>query len=226
MGNALSVILALLLGIAWFATDEIFYKKARRYNARQQITSFSAGVITAYLFLELLPSTIMRGETLGAIALLVGFSISHLIEKTVRQQEAKRHSRKIHKMSHAVFLFIYFVIIGVILVEIVTVGVNEALLFFFPFFFYIMIEYLPKHLQFRTKGPLILLSGAPVIGTLFASMVQVPFVVNSILVGLVSGAIFYVVPRESIPLGKKGAPIYFLIGVVLYAIFIFSLARL
>ena len=50
-------------------------------------------------------------------------------------------------------------------------------------------------------------------------VVQVPIVVDNILVSLIAGVLLYIIVREFIPQEEKGEPVFFVIGLVLFCAF-------
>jgi hypothetical protein len=71
----------------------------------------------------------------------------------------------------------------------------------------------------------ILLASSTLLGVVFAIMVIIPPVFDSIMVSLISGVLLYIIVREFLPQREKGEPVFFVIGVVLFSTLAFLLPR-
>ena len=62
-------------------------------------------------------------------------------------------------------------------------------------------------------------------GVLFATFIYTNMdpLIHFILLGFIIGALFFTITRHSIPLGKEGKPLFFIIGVIIYSILLYTL---
>jgi hypothetical protein len=220
------LILALTLSVVDFLTEGLFSKASPN---KMKFISVSAGVSVSYIFLILLPEIYSRSITINRIlflAVLFGFGIFHIIEKYIRQNFTGPALRKEHRLVHSSTSFIYFFVVGFLLVKLS--GTNSALasiLLFVPIALHIIIDSLPRR---HTKKHYLraFSASSPFLGAITASFFDVGTVGNVILLGMVGGALLYTVVRESLPRDREGKPLYFITGLLLFTVLILLLWNL
>ena len=215
-------LLALILSIVDFFTEGLFSKASPN---KMKFISFSAGVSVPYIFLILLPeiySSAMAINKLLFLSVLFGFGIFHMIEKFIRQNFVGQKLRKEHRLMHSASSFIYFFVVGFILVEVTESGILSGLLLFIPIVLHIVIDSLPRR---TTKNHYLraISASSPFLGAVTATFIDVGEAGNVILLGMVGGALLYTVIRESLPKEIEGKPLYFNIGLLLFTALILLL---
>ena len=219
----LSLILAGILSFADYVTEHIFSEKLRK-NAK--LISFSAGVAISYIILNLFPEistfALIDGKRIFLYALL-GFVSLNLIEQYIYKEVGKLKSPvKYHKNIHVTYFFIYNFLIGAVLTVFASKGLVATLLFFVPFLLYIIAEILPQEFEFKSSTFKVFYSMAPFFGAI-VGINYIEFIASVFgeLISFVTGTLLYIVIRESLPSDKAEKPLYFLIGVLFYALIIF-----
>jgi len=218
----LGQILALILSLVDFFTEGLF-AKASQFKIK--LISFAAGVSVSYIFLSLLPeiySGAMSISKLLFLPILFGFSVFHLLEKHIRQAYSRGAFRKEHQLIHTTTSFIYFLVVGFILVKITKSSSVSGMLLFIPILFHIVIDSLPRRATKKLHLRIFFASSA-FLGSIIASFVELGKTVNLTLLGVVGGALLYTVIRESLPKERKGRPLYFTIGLLLFTVLIMLL---
>jgi|TARA_B100001964_G_scaffold245063_1_gene329612 hypothetical protein len=216
-------ILALILSIVDFFTEGLFSKVSQN---KMKFISVSAGVSVSYIFLILLPeiySGSMEISKLLFLAILFGFGVFHLIEKYIRQNFTGPALRKEHRLVHSLTSFVYFFVVGFLLVKLTEQnGDLGAVLLFIPIALHIIIDSLPRR---HTKNHYLraLSASSPFLGAILASFIDVGKTGEVILLGIVGGALLYTVVRESLPREREGRPMYFITGLLVFTILILLL---
>ena len=221
--HIVSIILAGILSISDYVTEHIFSKKLR---TNQKLVSFSAGVAISYIVLELFPqiaqSALIDGKKLFLFALL-GFVSLNLIEQYIYKGIGKLKNLSFyHRSIHVSYFFVYNFLIGAVLVIFAAKGLKQTLLFFVPFILYIIAEILPQEFQFKSSISKVFYSMAPVFGAIIG-IYSINFFASVFgeLISFMTGTLLYIVIRESLPSDKAEKPVYFMIGVLLYALIIY-----
>ena len=220
----IAILLSLFLGVAHFWNEKLFFKKK---EIKAKTMSFVAGVSIAYVFLYLLPDLYKGVAYINQwifIFILLGFSLIHVLEKYF-YQHVKGEERLLRlKEAHFFIFFLYYFIIGIILVEFLETNLWKGLLFFVPIAFYaaisrISFEEIHIHLR-EQKFFRILLALAALSGVLSASIILKQAFLYHILLAFIVGAFLYIVIMDFIPKEAKGRPEYFLAGAGLYTLLI------
>jgi len=216
-------VLALILSIVDFLTEGLFSKASPN---KMKFISFSAGASVSYIFLVLL-SEIYSGaiaiSKLLFLAVLFGFGIFHIIEKYIRQNFTGPALRKEHRLVHSTTSFVYFFVVGFLLVKLVeTDGNLSSILLFIPIMLHIIIDSLPRR---HTKKHFLraFSASSPFLGAISATFIDIGNAGNVALLGLVGGALLYTVVRESLPREREGKPMYFITGLLLFTVLILLL---
>lgn len=222
--------LPLILGIA-LAVIHYFSEKFHllEHIHRMKFISFTGGIFITYLILDLLPALFEGGVMESRISLLfvlIGFSLFHLLEKYVyREAQNREVLRKELKEIHSLTFFLYHFVIGMILVSVIDkLGLMTGILFFIPIFLITLVSSISLkeiHGRIREKKAVkLLLSISTLLGVVVATLFPLTFLLYSILLGFVVGALLFVVIVDSIPRERKGEPVFFILGVALYALII------
>jgi len=215
-------ILALALSVADFFTEGLFSKAS---SNKMKFISFSAGVSISYVFLILLPEIYTGAMSINRllfISVLFGFGVFHLIEKYIRQNFTGPKLRQEHKIIHSTTSFIYFFVVGYILVSLTDSNILNGVLLFIPVLLHIVIDSLPRRTT-KKKHMRIFSTSSPVLGALTATFTNFGEAVNLTLLGIVGGALLYTVIRESLPREREGKPLFFLTGLLLFTIVVLLL---
>jgi len=191
------------------------------------MVSFVAGISVSYLFLYLFPELYEGVKYLNKslfVYVLLGFILLHIVEKQIRQSKSIEKLRLKLKEEHSVVFFIYYFILGIILVELLSLSLLKGLLFFFIILFHSIVsaaslkEIHQKMIEKRIFK--IILSVSTLLGILFALFAKFPQSVYFILIGFVAGALLYIVIRDIIPKESDSRLMYFIFGALLYMVLI------
>lgn len=207
-----------LLIVFFHVLGEKFSERIERYHFN--FLSLAAGLLVGALFLELIPR-ISVGETFfgGHIYLifLVGFVTVHILEKLLYQRGSDDSDFESLKTRFEVGgLLAYQLLVGLVNVVFFETYGNLAYFVLIPFFVRAF-SFSSKHIIEKTNKNInrFLISSGPIMGTISGLL----FVKNSFQVYLVlaitSGAILYITVRDVIPVGRKGKPAYFLVGIMI-----------
>jgi len=217
----MAAILGISIGIAQFYSEE-FCASCRPFSPK--IVSVSAGISIAYIFLILFPEYLNHAKEdseLLSTSILAGFVVFHLIEKYIYQRSPVNHITSRLAIEDTTISFLYHIILGIIILNFTSEQLTEGVLFFIPIILYTALSTLPIQ-QTQNKKALIFLSSATIlgviIGEIFADNINHPLYAS--LIGFVLGVMIFTVTRHSIPFGKEGKPLYFLIGVIAYTVLI------
>ena len=220
---AVGLILALILSVVDFFTEGLFSKSSPN---KMRFISISAGVSVSYIFLILLPEIYSGSIAISRLlflAVLFGFGVFHIIEKYIRQNFTGPALRKEHRAVHSSTSFVYFFVVGFLLVKLAesNSGLSSVLLFI-PIMLHIIIDSLPR--RHTKKHHLRALSASsPFLGAILASFVDIGNIGNVALLGVVGGGLLYTVVRESLPRDREGRPMYFITGLLLFTVLILLL---
>ncbi len=226
MGLGLALVFGVILLIAHFLSDS---KTATRFRHRTAYISFTAGIFVTYVFLDLLPGIYQEDMIISKVGLLfalTGFTIFHVMEKYVYQHERRReHLRRELKEVHAIAFFLYHFVIGIVLLTIAEgSSLFRALLFFIPLLAQSLLSNTGiRELHTHVRGSAFVksvLSGATLLGVAVGIWMPITALYQHILLGFVIGALLYVIVLDAVPKERKGRPVFFMFGVILYMILI------
>lgn len=221
--HVLALVLSGILCFVDYITEHIFSKKLR---TNQKLVSFSAGVAVSYIVLDLFPeiasNALIDGRKLFIYALL-GFVALNLIEQYIYKKVGKlKHMSSYYKHVHVTYFFVYNFFIGMVLASFAAKGLVRTLLFFVPFLLYIIVEILPQEFEFKSNLSKIFYSMAPFFGTLIGiNYIEFAASIFGELISFITGTLLYIVIRESLPSDEAEKPLYFIIGVLFYALVMF-----
>jgi len=219
----IGLVLASILSVVDFFTEGLFSKSSPN---KMKFISISAGVSVSYIFLILLPEIYSGAIVISKLlflSILFGFGMFHLIEKYIRQNFTGPALRKEHRLVHSSTSFVYFFVVGFLLVKLAEGDSTlSSTLLFIPIMLHIIIDSLPRR---HTKKHYLraLSASSPFLGAILASFIDIGKTGNVILLGIVGGALLYTVVRESLPREREGRPLYFLTGVLLFTIVVLLL---
>tara|TARA_B100000745_G_C20045624_1_gene356467 strand:+ start:62 stop:760 length:699 start_codon:yes stop_codon:yes gene_type:complete len=215
---------ALLLGVAHFWNEHFVVPQKFRPIA----ISFVAGIAVAYSFLFLLPDVSARADHFGSslyFILLAGFAIVHLLEKFAYRHYHGLKSQwyVMHAVVHVGILFTYYTIVGSILYVTALVDIFESILFVVPLAFYATVGVISlEEIHINDTYTIIfrwILSASAVLGVLLGRFTVIAETSGyHALFAFVVGGFFYIIMIDLIPTKDKGAPAYFLLGVLIYAL--------
>lgn len=158
--------------------------------------------------------------------MLVGFSLIHLFEKHIYKIPVRRLEKELEE-AHSAAFFIYYLVIGIVLVNIISVSLIEGILFFIPITFHAGISSISmKKIHKKVKETFwakLLLSASTIIGVILMFYAELPSAIYHSLLGFIIGALLYISIRDMIPEKRKGEPTYFVFGVVLFSILVLAL---
>jgi hypothetical protein len=218
------IIFGIIMGIAHFFSEEFYSRYKTHYS---KIISFSAGIAVTYIFLDLFPNFsegAAQIDKLLFLSVLIGFVAFHLIEKYIYQHSPEEKLFRELAIEDSVISFLYHFVIGMLIVSFLNQDLLRGTLFFIPVLVYTAVSTLPVDIT-KFKSLRIIVASSTLLGILFAAYIYTtmsPLVFN-ILLGFIVGTLSFTVTRHSIPIGKKGEPLYFTIGVLFYTIILFLL---
>jgi len=213
----IAIFLGLIIILAHFFSD-------RLTSVKGSFLSFATGISVTYIFLYLFPEVIAITLANSFIFVLLGFAILRLLEVHAHKHHSVSLMKKELKELHATVFFVYHFFIGIVLFGVISTNLFGGLLFFLPLFFHSTISSasLPE-LHERIKGINLfrfVLSLSTLLGILAAILLQIPQVLDTIALGFVTGALLYIVIKDSMPKETKSRPAYFLLGIILYTVLI------
>ncbi|MFB6209018.1 MAG: hypothetical protein ABEJ56_02660 [Candidatus Nanohaloarchaea archaeon] len=217
----LAFALASIMAGVHFLVEEI---ESYTEGFKEEIISFGAGVSISYVFVQLLPefhSIVSESSEMIFAFPLIGFSSLHLIEKYLAKSDVSGiQLRKDYADLHYSFLFFYHTAIGYLIASLLEESAVSGILFYVPILIHVAVssfslnelhESISKNLGLKIS-----ISLAPVLGVMFFSSGLVSDRLFNPVFGSVIGMFFYVAVRDSIPEGKKGKPLEYLLGVLIY----------
>lgn len=210
----IALVYGLLLSFAHYASESFSLKKV------SWLPSFAAGVSITYIFIDLFPTFSVEAATISKfmfLLVLLGFAMLHLVEKFLYQHATRSRLRNDLRIEHSLVSFMYHAIVGIVIAYIQNVyGWVAAILFFIPSVLYTIVRNVlvsvPRHRFYS-----ILVASASFIGTLLGVFAPITFPTYVGLIGILIGVVSYSVLRHSIPYGRKGSPLFFLLGLATYS---------
>jgi hypothetical protein len=215
-----SLALALLLGIVHFLGEGLKIPEGTKHY---RLISFAAGISIGYLFLDLLPHAYDAAEHLQSsvfLFLLLGFATVHLVEKYFYQHGKKTDLYHNFKLIHSTTFFLYYFLVGCVLVEITHTSILEGLLFVLPVMFHAglssaSLSEIHGHFLPNTRERILLSLAAP-LGVLLTFFFPLPQTMHNITISTIAGILLYVFIKEFLPEREKGQPLFFILGLILF----------
>lgn len=235
-------LLAILLSVISFWSDR-FCLRCSPHEGR--IISFAAGISITYLFLQLFPELYSGVTHLNKFLfsfVLLGFVTLYLSEKHIYQHAARQLLLEDLVKLHGASLFIYHFIIGILLIQLSAGNGLHAFLFFIPILLHGSISSITMHrihqigrhpeknneekklLKDLQEGRLtkLFFAAAPLYGALLAKVYMLPASITFALLGIIAGALLFLIIKDSFPKEREGNPKFFILGVILYALLIMT----
>ena len=217
----IAVFFALVISFTEYVSKKLNIRHKSYYSG---ILSFSAGVSTTYVLLELFPlfsEAAFSINKLLFLSLLGGFISHHLAEKTIYKHNRSNELVKMLSLEENVFYYTYHVILGIVLVVLINQSFVEGLFFAVSIFAFTIVSNLPSTPHHSQKR-MFFLSSSTFVGTLVGLFIWrlIPPWLQFTLIGLVTGVLLFTITRHHIPHGRKGRIGYFVFGFVLYSILI------
>ena len=217
-----SLALAIALGIVHYLGEGLKIPEGTKHY---RIISFAAGISIGYLFLDLLPHTYKAATHLQSsvfLFLLLGFSTVHLVEKYFYQHGKKTELYHNFKVVHSATFFLYYFLVGSVLVELTQDSILEGALFAFPVMFHAglssaSLSEIHGHFSPNTKEKILLSLAAPA-GVLLTFIAPLPLTMHNITISTIAGILLYVFVKEFLPEREKGQPIFFILGLIFFYI--------
>lgn len=215
-----------IVGLAHYISNRFYLAHSRH---RRNIISFIAGLSLTYLLLVLLPDfyalDIIAESRLLLFFVLIGFAFFHLIDKFIYQKAEHRRVRKDIRIAHGIGIIFYYFVIGIVLFSLAGISTKQGILFFIPVVLYAVASNIysvgVRGIRSREFFSLNLIQSiAPAGGALLAFFLPIPEKMVTAFVGIVAGMLTFIIVRDVIPKDEKGKPIYFILGMVLYALVI------
>jgi len=227
----LPIILSALIAIAHYFSERVCFACTK---IKQEIISLVAGIATVYVFVNLYPEFYKAARFVSPFiftSLFVGFAVFYLVDKEIYQKIKHKQIPKNIELAHGYGLTIYYFVVGIALVKLLNIGVREGILFFIPVFIYAGLSTMAAHgihgmhaPPYKVLTPLHFLQSICVVaGTGLALSFDIPESILIYLTGLVAGILTYIVIRDMLPKGKKGKPLFFILGALFYLMLIISL---
>ncbi len=217
--------LAIILGLTMSFAHHFRNKLVKNLRAEQnRLLSFSAGVSITYLFLEFLPYFSEGAARLGRnmfFFILLGFVLIHLAEKYIRLHFFRSKLRRELALEKAAVSFTYHFLVGVLLAGFARENPFEALLFFVPVFLHTTFSAVSLDVS-KSQLVRLVLASSTFLGVVFSTFVfpEISEFTRFALIGFIIGFFSYTVIRNALPLGRKGAPSYMVVGVLSYVLFL------
>lgn len=220
-----ALIFAAVLGFAHYISNRFRFLQSKY---QQNVISLIAGISLTYLLLVLLPdfyTEALLANKLILFFVLLGFALFHLVDKFIYQKIDKAYVKKDIRIAHGIGIVFYYFVIGFVLSGLSNISLRQGLLFFVPIMLYAIVSnvYSVGVRGIRSKELLSLnfiQSVAPLAGVALAMMLVIPAGVLAAFVGIVAGMWTFIIVRDVIPYDEKGKPVYFIMGVILYALVI------
>jgi hypothetical protein len=211
----------LMLTLTQYLSDKINIERSKR---RQDIAAFAAAIAISYLILVFLPETYSGGlSVVFFFPILIGFTTIHVFEKLIYKKFSgsvslkRRHTY--HDELHAIILFVYHFVIGVVIINLLRNDFETGLLFIPPLLLFATIGNWSVHHHYVTKTTWIrvVLASSTMLGAISATFITYPEVVHKSLLSFAAGILLFIIVRESLPKEKKGNPLLFTLGVLFYS---------
>jgi len=213
--------LAAILAIVNFFSEK-YSEHVEKYHAHT--LSFSAGLFLGIIFLTLLPEAFKGTAFLGQnvyLLMVSGFLLFHLGEKYIYQHiqnkdELLKDLASIHVMG---FFFNHFVLGITLFLVFAYKSVFSAFLIFIPLLLHtfsssLSLNHIDKHFD-RKRILSFLLPLSPVLGVLFAGLLNLNLALYYGLLSFVIGSMLYIVIRDMVPKEQEGQPLLFVTGMLI-----------
>ena len=184
---------------------------------RENILSFSAGLLISLLFLILVPDLVLlNGSHLIFLYMLIGFLLMHLAEKYIykhitNKQELLEDLKILHIFGFGLDNFL----VGFIIASVLEINLRLAIFLSIP----LILQMLSSSFsldsidtQLNDRFSKILLSILPIIGAIVGLILEFEAFITSYVLAFVLGILFYMIIRDVIPQAEKGSVSFFFVG--------------
>ena len=224
----LAIVFSTILALVHFFSHKIEIK-SKLWNTR--LISFVAGISVTYVFLSLLPEaygSFERFDRLIFVFIVAGFTAVHVAEKYFYKNSHRKSELQLNlKEVHSASFFLYYFLLGTILVDLSSQGPIRATLFFIPILFYAAVGLVSLNkIHTKVVGSKLfkaILSTSTIAGALLAEFLFSTRIIFDTLFAFVIGAFIYIALIDFIPKEKNGNPLFFTIGTIIYTILITTL---
>jgi hypothetical protein len=184
---------------------------------RDNILSFSSGLLISLLFLILVPDLItINDSSLIFLYLLIGFLLMHLAEKylykhVTNKQELLEDLKVLHIIGFGLDNFL----VGFIIASLLEINLPLAIFLSAPLFLQMLTSSFSLDsidIQINDRFSKILLSILPIFGAIVGLILEFEAFLTSYVLALVLGILFYMIIRDVIPQAEKGSILLFFIG--------------
>lgn len=226
--QVIPILAAFVVGVVHFLGEKIDKKLKHKSHL---IVSLSTGVTLAYFFTAMIPESIEH-ELFGiqGLSILVGISIFYVLEEVI-YDKSKNLGVVRHKFKelHTVFVGLYHVAIGIVLVFLYETSQEQFILFFIPVLIHTAFNSMSMkemHEEMLEKPVIKLVIGlSTVLGVLLGILLDFSQTVMYSLLGTIGGAFIYIVIHDSLD-PRTERPVGFIAGVILFLVIAFALTLL
>ncbi len=187
-----------------------------------QITSLSAGMFLAYIFLDAFRVIAEAHTDLGKTVLLsffLGFALYHIFSKYLYQhvKDRKKRAKELDELRYAgVTLDAIFTGFALAIILDINQPVYFALIPFMLHTFSATIAFQSHHRYFKTHEiARLILAFAPLLGAILGTVILLETGAFFHLLAFIVGAVMYIAVRHMLPYGEKGDLNYFVVGAAL-----------
>jgi hypothetical protein len=224
MVATIAIIFAVMIAVAHYLSDRLCVLCKKIWVP---LISSVAGIAIVYVFVNLYPEFYSAASFVSPFiftSVFLGFSIFYLIDKEIYQKIKHEEAPKNIELAHGYGLTIYYFVVGIALVRLLSISLKEGILFFIPVFIYAGMSTLASYgihgmhsPPYKILTPLHEIQALGVIlGTLVALFFSIPEFFLLYLTGLIVGILTYIVIRDMLPKGRRGKPLYFVLGALSY----------
>ncbi len=216
------LVITLILSLIFYYTEE-YFDKVNKYNVA--IISFSSGLFITYIFLSMFPELFLGIRYLDYNVFFIalwGFIILHVAEKHVFQHSDSEDSllKEITAIRVIGFFITHFILgFALVLFFQQTSSVN-AYLSLIPLAFHMissgLLLHAFHHKMHWSKVGRVISASAITVGAIVSSFLTLPVGAYYGLFSFITGTFLYLIIRDTMPKYRKGKPVYFLLGVIVY----------
>lgn len=216
--SALNIIMILGLAIIMGLTDYFGHRiSGLAGKNRDNWLSLSGGILTALIFLILIPDLIATDfSEISFFFILIGFVFMHLAEKYIYQHETNKQELVDElKLIHIIGFGLDNFLVGFILASVLEVDLSVALNLSIPLFFQMLTSSFSLDSIDTPKSSSlskIILSVLPILGALLGILLELDQAISNYLLAFAIGILFYMIVRDVIPQGNRGRASLYLLG--------------
>ncbi|MAG18303.1 MAG: hypothetical protein CL944_02415 [Candidatus Diapherotrites archaeon] len=214
----LEITLAAILSLLHYFSEK-FSNKIEKFH--DELISFSAGLFITQIFVFLMPEFFEGKNFIGDnifILLIIGFVSFHISEKFIYQHiKDKNKLMKDLAEVHAIGFFVDHFVVGIAIVfAFQSTNILLGLVIYFALVLHtlsssISLTHIDTYFK-QNQMVNILLSIAPLLGVIFAGLLNPDRTLYYVTFSLVLGALLYVSIRDMLPYRKEGKLAFFVTG--------------